>query len=76
MIKVALSNVPVYYISLFKIPLKVNLAFEKCQRDFLWEGGREKNAHLVNWRDVYRSKEYGGLGVDQFKEKNLALPGK
>lgn len=52
---------------------KVRLALEKCQRDFLWEGGREKNDHLVNWVDVCRAKEYGCLGIGHLRERNLTL---
>lgn len=42
LIKAALSNIPVYYMSLFKMPIKVVNLIERCQRDFMWEGGRDK----------------------------------
>lgn len=45
----ALANIPIYYISLFKMPVKVMKVLEKSQRDFLWEGGREKKSHLIKW---------------------------
>lgn len=35
LIKAALSNILVYYMSLFKMSSKVFLTIEKCQRDFL-----------------------------------------
>lgn len=47
LIKAALANVPVCYMSLFKMPSKVVLTIEKYQWDFLWEGGRQTKDHLV-----------------------------
>lgn len=73
LIKAALSNVPVYYMSLFKIPRKIQLEVEKCQRNFLWLGGLGKKDHLVKWADVCRPKSYGGLGIGSLQAKNLAL---
>lgn len=35
LIKATLFNVPVYYMSLFKMPKKIQKELEKCQRDFL-----------------------------------------
>lgn len=55
---------------------KVTLVIEKYQRDFLWEGGREKKDHLMRWDDVIRSKENGGLGIGRLRERNQALMGK
>lgn len=39
LIKTTMSNVPGYYMSLFKMPTKVVQILEKCKLDFLWEGG-------------------------------------
>lgn len=75
LIKAAMSNLPVYYMSIFKMLAKVIKQVEKCQKDFLWEGRKEKNDHMVNWKDVCHPKEKGGLGVGNIKEMNLALMG-
>ncbi|RVW96061.1 hypothetical protein CK203_027744 [Vitis vinifera] len=37
LIKSTLSNLPIYFMSLFVIPRKVRLRLEKIQREFLWE---------------------------------------
>lgn len=76
MIKAALSNVPVYHMSLFKMLDKVLSTLEKYQRDFLWKGGCEKKDHLIRWEVVSKSKACGGLGIRQLKERNQALMGK
>ncbi|XP_077242388.1 uncharacterized protein LOC143882885 [Tasmannia lanceolata] len=42
LIKAASSNMPVYFMSLFKIPAMVVKRIEKIQRDFLWENKEEE----------------------------------
>ncbi|RVW38823.1 hypothetical protein CK203_074193 [Vitis vinifera] len=45
-----LSNIPIYYMSLLRMPKVVRLRLEQIQRDFLWGGGAlEQKTHLVNW---------------------------
>ena len=39
LIQGTLSSMPVYFMSLFYMPRKVRLRWEKIQRDFLWSGG-------------------------------------
>lgn len=53
--------------------MKVVKSLEKSQRDFLWEGGRERKMHLVNWEVACRSKAFGDLGIGQLKDRNTAL---
>lgn len=52
LIKASLSNLLVYYMSLFTMPYKVVMTIEKLQSDFLWEGGRQKKDHLVKWMQL------------------------
>ena len=48
LIQSVLSSIPTYYLSLFRIPVKVARSLEKLMRDFLWEGsGEGKRDHLV-----------------------------
>ena len=47
LIKSTLSNLPIYFPSLFVIPLKVCARLEKIQKDFLWgDGALEKKTPL------------------------------
>lgn len=39
LIRVKKTNLLVYYLSLFKIPVKVGAAVEEMQRNFLWHKG-------------------------------------
>ena len=49
LIKSTLSNLPIYFLSLFVIPRKVRLRLEKIQMEFLWGDLEEKRKiHLLN----------------------------
>ena len=50
LIKSTISNLPIVFLSLFPIPVKVANHLENLQRVFLWSGlGEEYKFHLVNW---------------------------
>ena len=60
----ALSNIPIYFLSLFKCPASVADRIERLQRDFLWHGkGKLKKYHLVKWDSVCRPKNEWGIGL-------------
>ena len=49
LIKNTLASMPIYQMSLFRMPKIVARRLEKVQKDFLWGGGNlERKAHLVN----------------------------
>ena len=57
LIRSTLSSLPIYFLSLFKMPKIVCSRLEKIQRDFLWGGGNlERKPHLVNWKTVCLEK--------------------
>ncbi|RVX02656.1 Transposon TX1 uncharacterized 149 kDa protein [Vitis vinifera] len=59
-----LASMPIYQLSLFRMPKLVVKRLEKLQRDFLWGGGSmERKIHLINWAVVCTQKESGGLGI-------------
>ena len=58
LIKSTLSNLPIYTMSLFRLPKEVKARLEKIQRDFLLgESTLERKFHLVNWNTVCSIKE-------------------
>lgn len=64
LIKSVLSCLPVYYLSLFRMPEGVAKDFERIQAAFLWGGlDLRKKVHLVKWEEVTRSIANGGLGI-------------
>ncbi|KAL5557970.1 hypothetical protein UlMin_034181 [Ulmus minor] len=77
MIQSVLSSIPIYFMSLFKLPNGVAALLEKMMRQFLWDkevGGKGKS--LVDWKLVCTSKECGGLGIRNLLIRNNALLGK
>ena len=77
LIRSALSNLPIYFMSLFRISSLACKRLEKIKRDFLWGGGNlEKKPHLVNCATVCTDKKVGGWGVRGLHKLNKALLGK
>ncbi|XP_072084417.1 uncharacterized protein [Arachis hypogaea] len=74
LIKSVLNSLPVYYLSLFKMPKGVAEKLISLQRRFLWckEDGRNGMA-LVRWEVVQAPKKLGGLGVGDALIRNTAL---
>ena len=74
LIKSTLSNLPIYIMSLFRLPRRVKSRLEKIQRDFLRsKGNLEKKIHLVSWDTVCLNKKNGGLGIHSLSILNRAL---
>ncbi|RVW15857.1 putative ribonuclease H protein [Vitis vinifera] len=77
LIKSTMASIPIYQMSLFRMPNIVVRRLEKLQRDFLWGGGNmERKAHLVKWEIVCGDKGRGGLGLRRLGLMNKALLGK
>ena len=72
--KAVLGSIPIYYMSLFKVPMKVLQRMESMRCHFF--NGVElhsKRAMWVRWNNVLASKEKGGLGVSSLFALNRAL---
>lgn len=74
LIKTVLNCLPLYYLSIFKIPRKVAMKIIKLQRNFFWflEANR-KGIPLVSWEIILELKELGGLGVGDLIIKNAVF---
>ena len=60
LIRSILSSLPIYYMSLFKMPQGISDTFEKLMRDFLWGGDTKSSSHLVRWEEVIKPKQKDG----------------
>ncbi|KAL4199256.1 hypothetical protein AMTRI_Chr03g50260 [Amborella trichopoda] len=77
LIRATLASIPIYYKSLFQIPISVIRKLEKLTRDFLWFGfDGPKKYYLIAWDKVCVPKQFGGLGIKILRTLNLALLGK
>ncbi|CAN0872181.1 LINE-1 retrotransposable element ORF2 protein [Linum grandiflorum] len=77
LIKSILSNLPIYFMSIFRAPVSIIKAIEKIHNNFLWTGMADtKKFHMVSWDNVKVPKERGGLGILDLRCMNKALLGK
>ena len=77
LIKSVMFAIPLFYLSMFKIPSVVVKKILKLQRDFLWGWGSERRKIVwASWEKVCESRDAGGLGVINIKLFNVALLGK
>jgi len=74
LIKYVLSNLPIYFLSLFPMPAVVTTWIEKKFISFLWSGKEEgKKLYNVNWSTISLPKSAGGIGIWSLRNKNKAL---
>nr|GEU75596.1 RNA-directed DNA polymerase, eukaryota [Tanacetum cinerariifolium] len=74
LIKVVLSSIPLYHMSIFKVPMGVLNNMESIQRYFL--NGVEKADRKIcwiGWKKVLAAKKNKGLGVSRYFAFNRAL---
>lgn len=77
LIKSTLSNLPIYFVSLFPILVDVANCLEQLQRNFIWNGMEDDlKIHLVNLSMVCSPIQFGGLGIRNLRCFNEFLLGK
>lgn len=70
LINAYLSSIPLYYLSLFRIPVGVAERIKRYMKRFLLAGvGKDHRDHLVSWEVYCRSKDLGGLDIGNLKPK-------
>lgn len=74
LLKSVLGLMPIYYMSMFKVPKLVLKKMESIRSHF-FKGVdlKDRKISLVKWENVLSSKEKGGLGVSSFYALNRAL---
>ncbi|WJZ94813.1 hypothetical protein VitviT2T_013639 [Vitis vinifera] len=74
LIRSTLSNLPIYFMFVLRLPSSIRRRLEQIQRDFLWGGGNlERKPHLVRWEVVCLNKKNGGLGIKCLSILNKVL---
>lgn len=75
LLNAVLTAMPIFYMSVLKLPDWVIKEIDKIRRTFLWHGvmQEKRKMNLANWQLVCQPKEVGGLGVHDLKVFNQAL---
>ena len=69
-----LNAIPIFYMSIIKMPVVVWKKIVRLQREFLWGGvKRSRSIPWVSWSVVCQPKCEGRLGVRDLCQVNLAL---
>ena len=77
MIKSVLSSIPLFYLSLFKMPVGVANEIVNIQRNFLWGWGSDRRKVVWDsWKKVCEAREDRGFGILDLRIFNSALLGK
>ncbi|GJU36662.1 RNA-directed DNA polymerase, eukaryota, reverse transcriptase zinc-binding domain protein [Tanacetum coccineum] len=74
LLKSVLGSMPIYYMSIFKVPKSVLKRLESIRgRFFNGHASNCKKTSWVRWQNVLASKEKGGLGVSSLYALNRGL---
>jgi hypothetical protein len=74
LIKAIAQSIPVYVMSVFKLPLGLCDELTKMIRRYWWGAQRGKRkTHWVAWDIMLRPKDYGGMGFRDMRLFNQAL---
>lgn len=74
LIRACLASIPIYLLSVIKFPAWAIHAIESQMAHCLWDNyDGHKKYHLANWELVSMKKQYGGLGIPNLRDLNLAL---
>ena len=74
LVKSSAAPIVEYFMQCQSLPVKVCNQIDKITRDFLWGSTEEKRRlHLVRWDIVTLTKDLGGLGLHNTKERNNTL---
>ncbi|KAJ4769309.1 RNA-directed DNA polymerase (reverse transcriptase)-related family protein [Rhynchospora pubera] len=70
-----LSTIPIYFMSVFKLPTWVVKALDRLRRDFIWGSSNNsgRSMHLLSWDRVCLPKPLGGFGLLDLRLHNIAL---
>lgn len=59
-----LANLPIYWLTLAKVPMAILQQIGRISFNFLWSGRKEKlGIHLTEWNRIALLKEAGGWGI-------------
>lgn len=75
LIDACLDNVPTYLMGFYRLQEGLHVQIDSIRAKFFWEGiGKKKRKyHMIQWDDLCRPKEFGGMGFMNSRVRNIAL---
>ncbi|KAL4313034.1 hypothetical protein GQ457_01G003880 [Hibiscus cannabinus] len=73
LVKSVLTNLPIYFMSIFPMPGHICSLLSRMIANFLWGSIDRRAIHWVSWKTICLPKSCGGLGFMDFNSKNKAL---
>ncbi|GKE32766.1 RNA-directed DNA polymerase, eukaryota, partial [Tanacetum coccineum] len=74
LLKPVLTSIPLYHMSIYKVPMGVLKKLESIRRNFFnGTHGSVRKSTWINWSTALTPKKNGGLGVSSFFAHNRAL---
>ncbi|GJY61398.1 hypothetical protein Tco_0462055 [Tanacetum coccineum] len=74
LLKSVLTSIPLYHMSIFKVPIGVLNHLESIHQNFFYGvDGSDRKLAWIGWNMVLTSKKNGGLGVSSIFSHNRAL---
>lgn len=71
LIKSSLSSVPLFYMSMFPMPIRVGKEIERLMKVFLWAGRSEGHYMTkVGSKEVHMPFDVGGLAIRRLLKQN------
>lgn len=73
MIKAVVQSIPIYSMSVFKLPVGLCKDIEAMIQKFWWGNGDLKKIHWVKWSFPYSSKSIRGMDFRDFQKFSNAM---
>ncbi|XP_012836236.1 PREDICTED: uncharacterized protein LOC105956874 [Erythranthe guttata] len=73
LIKAVIQAIPTYAMSCFRLPRYFTEEIERLMAKFWWEDSQGKGVHWARWKELCKSKDFGGLGFRDLHAFNTAL---
>ncbi|PWA63752.1 reverse transcriptase domain, Reverse transcriptase zinc-binding domain protein [Artemisia annua] len=74
LIKSVMSNLPVYFFSLYRAPCKVIKYLDRIRMNFFWGGSLEdRKISWISWKDITAPLKEGGVGIGSLDACNISL---
>jgi ribonuclease HI len=74
LIQAVTTAIPTHLMQCTMLPGKICKELDKLNRNFLWgESSDRRKLHLLNWQNITRPKDEGGLGIKHSEYRNKAL---